>query len=112
MWIEGNHDIRTAILINVEEEPRYLSAPTSELEDDQIVGLGFPHDRVLDPSMVVSLEGSNDSFRPLQSNDLTWVGKMCVFLEIWKGDETSGNAKQRGPRSICVIITNGKLIYR
>ncbi len=98
LWIEGNHDIRTAILINVEEDPRYLSS-INKLEDDQIMALGSPHHRDLDPSMVV-FEDPNDSFGPLQLNDLTWVGKMSIFLEIWKRDETAGDAKQQGPRMV------------
>ena len=98
LWIEGNHDVRTAILVKVEEDPRYLS-PISKLDDDQIVALGFPHHRDLDPCMVV-LEDPNDSFGPLQLNNLTWVGKMSTFLEIWKRDETTGDAKQQGPRMV------------
>lgn len=98
MWIEGTHDLRTVILIKVEEDPRYQS-PTSKLDDDEIMALVFPHHRDLDPSMVV-LEDPNDSFGPLQLNDLTWVGKMCIFLEIWKRNETTSDAKQQGPRMV------------
>lgn len=98
MWIEGNHDIRTAILIKVEEDPRYLS-PTSKLDDDQIVALDFPYYRDLNPSMVV-LEDPHDTFGPLQLNGLIWVGKTSVFLEVWKRDETTGGAKQHEPRMV------------
>ena len=98
LWIEGNSDIRTAFLIKIEEDPRYRS-PTSKLENDQIVALGFPHHRDLDPCMV-ALEDPTDSFGPLQLNGLTWVGKMSIFLEIWNRDETTGDAKQAGPRMV------------
>lgn len=80
LWIEGNHDIRTAILIKVEEDPGYLSL-TSKLEDDQIMRLGFPHHRDLDPSMVI-LKDPNDIFDPLQLN---WVGKCAYFSRSEKG---------------------------
>ncbi|MCJ1399646.1 hypothetical protein MMC11_002848 [Xylographa trunciseda] len=96
LWIEGNHDIRTVILIKVEEDPRY-SSPASRLEDDQIRELDFPDFRDLRHSMVVP-QDPNDSFGPLQLNGLIWVGKMSIFLEIWKRNETTGKAMQQGIR--------------
>ena len=38
LWIEGNQDIRTVILIKVEENPQYRS-PTSRLDDDEVEAL-------------------------------------------------------------------------
>ena len=98
LWIEGNRDMRTVILIKVEENPRYYS-PTSKLEDDEVKDLGFPDPRDLDTSMVI-LKDPNNSFGPLQINNLVWVGKMGVFLEIWKRDTANGEAKQQGTRSV------------
>ena len=98
LWIEGNRDMRTVILIKVEESPRYYS-PTINLEDDEVKDLGFPDARDLDTSMVI-LKDPNDSFGPLQINNLVWVGKMSVFLEIWKRDTVDGEAKQQGTRSV------------
>ena len=98
LWIEGNRDIRTVILIKVEENPRYYS-PTSKLEDDEVKDLGFPDPTDLDTSMVI-LKDPNDSFGPLQINNLVWVGKMGAFLEIWKRDTVNGEAKQQGTRSV------------
>ena len=98
LWIEGNTDMRTVILIKVEENPRYYS-PIGKLEDGEIKDLGFPDPRNLDTSMVIPKD-SNDSFGPLQINNLVWVGKMSVFLEIWKRDAVNGNAKQQGTRSV------------
>ncbi|KAK3171767.1 hypothetical protein OEA41_003851 [Lepraria neglecta] len=100
LWIEGNRDIRTVILIKVEENPPY-SSPARKLEDDEVKDLGFPDPGDLDTSMV-SLEDPNDSFGPLQINNLAWVGKIGVFLEIWKRDPVSGEAKQQGTRSYFV----------
>ena len=97
LWIEGNTDVRTVILIKVEENPRYYS-PTSKLEDDEVKDLGFPDPRDLKTSMVV--KDPNDSFGPLQINNLVWVGKIGVFLEIWKKDTMNGKAKQQGTRSV------------
>ena len=94
LWIEGNRDIRTVILIKVEENPRYHS-PTSKLEDDEVEDLGFPDFKDLDTSMVISKD-PNDSFGPLQINNLIWVNKMSVFLEIWKRDAVNREAKQQG----------------
>ena len=98
LWIEGNRDIRTVILIKVEENPRYYS-PTSKLEDDEVKDLGFPDPGGLDTS-IVSLKDPNNSFGPLQINNLVWVGEMGVFLEIWKRDTINGEAKQQGTRSV------------
>ncbi|KAK3175170.1 hypothetical protein OEA41_002416 [Lepraria neglecta] len=100
LWIEGNRDIRTVILIKVEENPRY-SSPASKLEDDEVKDLGFPDHKDLDTSMV-SLKDPNNSFGPLQINNLVWVGEMGVFLEIWKRDTINGEAKQQGTRSYFV----------
>ena len=60
--------MRTVILIKVEENPRYYS-PTSKLEDDEFEDLGFPNPKDLDTSMV-TLKDPNDSFGPLQINNL------------------------------------------
>lgn len=107
MWIEGNKDIRTVILIRVEENPRYRS-PISKLEDDEVKSLDFPHFRDLDTSMVI-LKGRDNSFGPLQIINLVWVNKMSVFLEIWKRDPVNGEAKQQGIRSVsCTSF----LLYR
>ncbi|KAL9130694.1 MAG: hypothetical protein Q9217_001173 [Psora testacea] len=100
LWIEGNRDIRTVILIKVEENPRY-SSPISKLEDDKVKDLGFPNPRDLKTSLVVPRD-PNDSFGPLQINNLVLVGKMGVFLEIWKRDTVTGEAKQQGTRSYFV----------
>ena len=97
LWIEGNRDIRTVILIKVEENPQYHSL-TSKLEDE-VEDLGFPDPSDLDTSMVI-LKDPNNSFGPLQINNLVWVDKMDVFLEIWKRDIVSGEAKQQGTRSV------------
>ena len=97
LWIEGNRDMRTVILIKVEEDPRYYS-PTSKMEDAKVKDLGFPDPSNLKISMVI--KDPNDSFGPLQINNLVWVGKMVVFLEIWKKDTTNGKAKQQGTRSV------------
>ena len=98
LWIEGNKDIRTVILIKVEENPPY-SSPASKLEDDEVKDLGFPDHRCLRTTMV-SLKDPNNSFGPLQINNLVWVGEMGVFLEIWKRDTVNGEAKQQGTRSV------------
>ena len=98
LWLEGNRDMRTVILIKVEENPRYYS-PTGKLEDDEVEDLGFPDPRDLGTS-IVTLKDPNDSFGPLQINNLVWVGKMGVFLEIWKRDTVNGEAKQQGTRSV------------
>ena len=98
LWIEGTRDIRTVILIKVEENPRY-SSPTSKLEDDEVKDLGFPDYTDLNTSMV-SLKDPNNSFGPLQINNLVWVGEIGVFLEVWKRDTVSGEAKQQGTRSV------------
>ena len=98
LWIEGNKDIRTVILIKVEENPRYYS-PTSKLEDNEVEDLGFPDPTDLDTSLVIPKD-PNDSFGPLQINNLGWVNKMSVFLEIWKRDAVSGEAKQQGTRLV------------
>lgn len=98
LWIEGNRNMRTVILIKVEENPRY-SSPTSKLEDDEVKDLGFPDPRDLRTS-IVTQKDPNDSFGPLQINNLVWVGKMGVFLEIWKRDTVNGEAKQQGTRTV------------
>lgn len=98
IWIEGNRDVRTVILIKVEENPRYHS-PVLKLEDDEVDAFGFPHPRELKTSMVV-LKDPNNSFGPLQINNLVWVNKMSVFLEIWKRNPVNGEAMQQGIRSV------------
>ncbi len=99
LWIEGNRNIRTVILIKVEENPRYRS-PISKLKDDKIEqDLEFPDLKDLDTSIVIPKD-PNDNFGPLQINNLIWVNKMSVFLEIWKRDAVSEKAKQQGTRSV------------
>ena len=98
LYIEGNRDIRTVILIKVEEYPQYHS-PTSKLEDDEVEDLRFPDPKDLDTSMVISKD-PNNSYGPLQINNLVWVNRMGVFLEIWKRDPVNGEAKQQGTRSV------------
>lgn len=71
LWIEGNRDIRTVILIKVEENPQYYP-PTSKLEDDEVEDLGFPDPKDLDTSRVIP-KNPNDSFGPLQINNF-WSG--------------------------------------
>ena len=102
LWIEGNRDIRTVVLIKVEESPRYCS-PISKMEDDEVMDLGFPDPKDLKASMVV-LKDSNDSFGPLQIKNLIWVGKMSVWLEIWKRDTVSGEARQQGTRTVSFFL--------
>ena len=101
LWIEGNRDIRTVILIKVEETPQYYS-PTSKLEDDEVEELGFPDFKDLKTSMVIP-KNPNGSFGPLQINNLVWVNKMGVFLEIWKRNAVNGEAEQHGTRSVSCI---------
>lgn len=64
LWIEGNKNIRTVILIKVEEDPRYHS-PIGKMEDNEIEDLRFPDLEDLDTSMVI-FEDSNDIFGPLK----------------------------------------------
>ena len=98
LWIDGTKDLRTVIIVKVEEDPRYRS-PTSQMKDDEVKDLGFPAMRDLDVTMV-SLEDPNDRFGPLRLNNLIWVGKMSGWLEIWKRDPVSGEAKQHGNRTV------------
>lgn len=98
MCIEGNDDIRTAILIKAEEDPRYIFL-TSKLDDDEALALGLPPLRDLNTSLVL-LEDRVDAFGPFWLNDLVLVGKMSIFLEIWKRVDTTGDAKRWGPRMV------------
>lgn len=41
LWIEGQHDVKTVILVTVVEDPPYRS-PTHKSREDEIQGLGFP----------------------------------------------------------------------
>ncbi|MCJ1481294.1 hypothetical protein MMC06_001451 [Schaereria dolodes] len=99
LWIEGAR-MRMVILINVDEAPRYR-CPTYGLQDDEIEDLELPAIRALNTSMV-SLEDKTDRFGPLQMHGLTWVNKMNAFLEIWKPDGITGEAKQEGDRKVFV----------
>lgn len=98
LWIEGRHDIKTVVLIKVEEDPLYRS-PIHKLQDDEIEALDLPHFPDLDTSMVV-LEDRADGFGPLQIRNLTWVGRMSAFLEIWKANATTGFAELQGDRQV------------
>lgn len=110
LWIQGNRDVMTVILIKVEEDPRY-HPPTRNMNEDEVRNLDFPEPRDLDTSMVI-LKDSNDSFGPLQINNLIWVGKMGMFLEIWKRDTMNGEAKQQGTRSVnCPIFLLPATMY-
>lgn len=66
--IEGNRDIRTVILIEVEENPQYHS-PTSRLADDEVEDLGFPDPKDLKTS-IINPKDPNDGFCPVQINNL------------------------------------------
>ena len=83
------------VLIKVEETPQYHS-PISKLEDDDVKDLRVHNPRGLGASMVVP-EDPNDSFGPLQINNLVWVCKMSVWLEIWKRDTVSRKATRQRP---------------
>ena len=61
--------------------------------------LDFPHSTNLKPNMV-SLEDEADIFGPLQLRDLTWVGRMDAFLEIWKPNAMNKNAERQGDRKV------------
>lgn len=98
LWIEGQHDVKTVILIKVVEDPPYRS-PIHTLREDEIKGLGFLRFRELDTSLVV-LEDQADRFGKLQIRNLTWVGKMYAFLEIWKTNTGTGNAERQGVRKV------------
>lgn len=98
LWIEGTGDVKTVILIKVEESPCYR-CPTGMLEDGEIRGLGFPRPIGVDTSMV-SRQDAKDSFGPLQINNLVWVNKISVFFKFWIRDEASGKAKQKGTRAV------------
>ena len=98
LWIEGRTDTRTVFLIKVEESPLYRS-PIGKLDDDVIENLKLSDLHDVKTSMVI-LEDPNDRFGPLKVNNLVWVNKMSVFLEIWKKDPVTGEAKQQGPRSV------------
>ena len=102
LWIEGGH-VRMVILINVEEAPLYR-CPTRALQDDEIEALDLPAIPALTTSMV-SLEDQTDRFGPLHIRGLTWVNKMRAFLEIWKPDGITGNAKQQGDRKVSYCIS-------
>lgn len=102
LWIEGQRDVKTVILIKVLEEPPYRS-PASTLRKDEIRGLGFPHPLDLDTSLVV-LEDQADRFGRLQICGLTWVDKMSAFLEIWKANTETGNAERQGARQVSLQI--------
>lgn len=49
---------------------------------------------------MVILEYSSDSFGPLRIKYSIWVGKVTVFLKIWKRNKVDGKAKQQGTRSV------------
>ena len=98
LWIEGNKDIGTVVLIKVTESPRYYP-PIRNMKDDEVKNLEFPGPRDLDTSKVTP-QDPNDSFGPLQINNSVWVNKMSVFLEIWKRNPVNGEAKQQGTRSV------------
>lgn len=51
MWIEGCPDIRTVILIKVEDDPLYHS-PFKQLQDDAANHLNFPEPQEIKESMV------------------------------------------------------------
>jgi len=97
LWIEGGR-MRMVILIKVEEEPLYR-CPTHTLQDDEIDALDLPAIPTLNTNMVF-LENQTDTFGPLQICGLTWVNKMYAFLEIWKPDDITGEAKQQEDRKV------------
>jgi len=97
LWIEGGH-MRMVILIKVDEAPLYR-CPTRALQDNEIEALDLPAIPDLITSMV-ALENQTDRFGPLQIHGLTWVNKMDAFLEIWKPDGTTGEARLQGDRRV------------
>lgn len=97
LWIEGGH-MRMVILIKVDEAPLYR-CPTRALQDNEIEALDLPAIPDLNTSMV-ALENQTDRFGPLQIHGLTWVNKMDAFLEIWKPDGTTGEARLQGDRRV------------
>ncbi|KAL2039341.1 hypothetical protein N7G274_008009 [Stereocaulon virgatum] len=105
--MEGQHNVKTVVLIKVMEDLPYRS-PVHTLREDEIKGLGFPPFRELDTSLVV-LEDQADRFGKLQIRNLTWVGKMYAFLEIWKANTKTGNAERQGVRKYFVGSTDDEI---
>ena len=81
------------------EEDLLYRSPPDKLEDEDVEILGFPHPRDIDTSMI-NLKDPNDPFSQLQFKNLVWVGKISVFLEIWKKDPVSGEATKHGTRVV------------
>lgn len=97
-WIEGQHEVQTVILIKLEEIPLYR-CPTRTFQDEEIEALGLPHFSAIKSNMF-RLQDPADIFGPLQLCNLTWVGRMHAFLEMWKANVTSGLAERQGDRTV------------
>lgn len=69
LWIEGQHDVKTIILIQVVKDPPYRSS-THKLREDEIKGLGFPRFQELNTSLMI-LKDQADRFGKLQIRSLT-----------------------------------------
>jgi len=107
-WIEGQHEVQTVILVKLEEIPLYR-CPTRTFQDKEIEALGLPHFSAMKPN-IFRLQDPADIFGPLQLRNLTWVGRMHAFLEIWKPNVTSGLAERQGDRTVSFFLLSILLI--
>ena len=99
MWLEGNAQVQTFFLVKVEEDPEYTEPSISDLSEKEIRNL-LSIDAV-ETSMAVPTN-ANSPFGPIQISGLVWVGKMKLFLEVWKGGDAG--ARRRGPRYVSYAI--------
>ena len=103
IWIEGTNEVQTVVLIKLEEIPSYI-CPTQALQEEEIDALGSIYLSDLQPNMV-TLDDKADIFGPLRLCNLTWVGRMRAFLEIWKSNATNREAERQGNRRVHLIST-------
>ena len=108
MWLGGMDNMRTAILVKVDEQPPYKS-PFDDMSAGEIKKLGFPAPWQLNNGMKAEPEVGHggdvtDRDGTLQIKGLNWVNPMSAFVEVWTLNLVTSVAERKGNRTVRAII--------
>ena len=126
LWLEGMSSVSLCVLVSFEEEPRYQCPVDDNMDEEKFKKLGFPDPWELKPKDF-HLQGlfgpaiykthdneelDNEELDDEESDDeepdneeLVWAGNISTaFLERWKRDARTGQAKKYGKRVVSYML--------
>jgi hypothetical protein len=126
LWLEGMSSVSLCVLVSFKEEPRYQCLVDDNMDEEKFKELGFPDpgelkpdhfhlERPFGPAVYKRLDNEelddeelgdeeSDDGEP-DSEELKWAGNISTaFLERWKRDARTGQAKKYGRRVVSYIL--------